>query len=132
MNANNVRLTFSYRPLSDTVMVWTDVVVPDDERSDRLVTRPVGEDMVMEVLKVGPAHNRNRLIFDGLQVISVCENDGWDAFLGLMITDDLASLIVDKIKELRSLPVPIDIAERVRTSHRLEADVDLTALVVSQ
>ena len=72
MNANNVRLTFSYRPLSDTVMVWTDVVVPDDERSDRLVTRPVGEDMVMDVLKVGPAHNRNRLIFDGLQVISVC------------------------------------------------------------
>lgn len=132
MNANNVKLTFSYRPLSDTVMVWTDVVVPDDERSDRLVTRPVGEDMVMDALKVGPAHNRNRLIFDGLQVISVCENDGWDAFLGLMITDDLASLIVDKIKELRSLPVPIDIAERVRTSHRLEADVDLTALVVSQ
>ena len=132
MNANNVRLTFSYRPLSDTVMVWTDVVVPDDERSDRLVTRPVGEDMVMDVLKVGPAHNRNRLIFDGLQVISVCENDGWDAFLGLMITDDLASLIVDKIKELRSLPVPIDVAELVRTSHRLEADVDLTVLVVSQ
>jgi hypothetical protein len=132
MNANNVKLTFTYRPLSDTAMVWTDVIVPDDEREQRLVTRPVNEDMSLQVLKVGPAHNRTKLIFDGLQVISVSQNDGWDAFLGLMITDDLASLIVDKIKELRSLPVPIDTAELVSISHRSEADIDLTALVVSQ
>lgn len=132
MNANNVTLTFAYRPLTDTAMVWTDVVVPDDEREARLVTRPVNEDMSLQVLKVGPAHNRTKLIFDGLHVISIGQNDGWDAFLGLMISDDLASLIVDKIKKLRSFPVPIDFAERVHTSYRSKADIDLTALVVSQ
>lgn len=129
---NNVRLTFSYRPLSDTAMVWTDIVVPDDEREKRLVTRPVGEDISLQILAVGPAHDRNKLIFDGFQVVAVSENDGWDAFLGLMVGDALASLIVDKIKELRSLPIPIDIAERVRISHRSEADIDLTALVVAK
>ena len=132
MNAHNVRLTFSYRPTSDTAMVWTDIVGSDEDRAERSVREPVGDNMIVEMLKYGPSHNRTGLIFDGLSVIDISNNDGWDAFLGLLIGDQLTSVIVDKIKELRSLPVPVDIAERVRTSHRLEADVDLTALVVSQ
>jgi hypothetical protein len=131
MNAHNVRLTFSYRPTSDTAMVWTDIVGSDEDRAERSVREPVGDNMIVEMLKYGPSHNRTGLIFDGLSVIDISNNDGWDAFLGLLIGDQLTSVIVDKIKELRSLPMPIDIFDRIRTNHRIEANVDLTALVVS-
>jgi hypothetical protein len=112
-------------------MVWTDIVGSDEDRAERSVREPVGDNMIVEMLKYGPSHNRTGLIFDGLSVIDISNNDGWDAFLGLLIGDQLTSVIVDKIKELRSLPMPIDIVDRIRTNHRIEANVDLTALVVS-
>lgn len=129
MTALTVRLTFSYRPTSDTAMVWTDVISSDEDRASRSVRRPVGDDMVVDMLKCGT--DLSVLIFDGLSVIDIGHNDGWDAFLGILIGDQLTSLIMDKIEELRSLPIPDDILDRIQINHRTEVDVDLNELVVA-
>lgn len=125
-------LTFAHRPMSDTLMVWTDIEMSDQEWSERAVRYPIDDDTMLELLRIGPSHNRNGLIFSGLQVVSVGGNAGWDVFTGLVVGDALMSLIVDTADELRRRAVPIDLRERVLTSNRVEVVVDADILVVKR
>lgn len=125
-------LTFAHRPMSDTLMVWTDIEMSDQEWSERAVRYPIDDDTMLELLRIGPSHNRNGLIFSGLQVVSVGGNTGWDVFTGLVVGDALMSLIVDTADELRRRAVPIDLRERVLTSNRVEVVVDADILVVKR
>jgi len=123
-------ITVSHRPMSDTLMAWAEIEMPDDEYNERVVRKNVSEDILVELLRVGPKHNRRGLIFAGLQVIAVGDNQGWDAFVGLIAGDELASLIVNAADELRQRAVPIDVAERIMTANRTEITVPADALLV--
>jgi len=91
----DAKFIVTHRPLSDTIMAWVDVEMSDDDYNERVVRENIGEDILVELLKVGPSHNRTRLIFSGLQVVAAGDNPGWEAFAGIVAGDGVTSLIVE-------------------------------------
>jgi hypothetical protein len=126
----DAKIIVTHRPLSDTIMAWVDVEMSDDDYNERVVRENIGEDILVELLKVGPSHNRTRLIFSGLQVVAAGDNPGWEAFAGIVAGDGVTSLIVEAAEELRQRAVPIDVTERIMTANRTEITVPADALLV--
>jgi len=101
---NNIAIiTVSYRPISDTLLMWVKPTYFGETHEDNVSRHQLADDLSVEVVNV-----QGQEIFSGLSVIQMGNVQGWQALASAYLHQEVISAAENFIATCKTFSIPED------------------------